>query len=192
MPRNAMRGNRLNDSSVSAHLRLHYSRRCLLREHQGSLGCVSSPLLKPTFWTRESRPVTTALLWSVVHMTEEAWKVHVSAGPRSGFRCNLDAFVLFQGKLDALWVLLRKGYDRVSVMRPQPGDTVGFVNGVAYTCSFFSFSLSLWLLSCNKSRYMNPAIISCCDKSDTSFQISGSTRPWVSTCFLIRILTKTG
>ncbi|KAG8518730.1 Anthrax toxin receptor 1, partial [Galemys pyrenaicus] len=27
------------------------------------------------------------------------------------------------GKLDALWVLLRKGYDRVSVMRPQPGDT---------------------------------------------------------------------
>ncbi|KAF3850751.1 hypothetical protein F7725_012523 [Dissostichus mawsoni] len=25
-------------------------------------------------------------------------------------------------KLDALWVLLRKGYDRVSVMRPHPGD----------------------------------------------------------------------
>uniref|UniRef100_A0A452V6S7 Anthrax toxin receptor 1 n=1 Tax=Ursus maritimus TaxID=29073 RepID=A0A452V6S7_URSMA len=33
-----------------------------------------------------------------------------------------------KGKLDALWVLLRKGYDRVSVMRPQPGDTVGFIN----------------------------------------------------------------
>ncbi|KAJ6653128.1 hypothetical protein lerEdw1_010090 [Lerista edwardsae] len=30
-----------------------------------------------------------------------------------------------KGKLDALWVLLRKGYDRVSVMRPQPGDKVG-------------------------------------------------------------------
>ncbi|OBS64394.1 hypothetical protein A6R68_07067, partial [Neotoma lepida] len=29
-----------------------------------------------------------------------------------------------KGKLDALWVLLRKGYDRVSVMRPQPGDTM--------------------------------------------------------------------
>ncbi|MBN3300576.1 ANTR1 protein, partial [Amia calva] len=29
-----------------------------------------------------------------------------------------------KGKLDALWVLLRKGYDRVSVMRPQPGDKV--------------------------------------------------------------------
>uniref|UniRef100_A0A8C9SJM5 Anthrax toxin receptor 1 n=1 Tax=Scleropages formosus TaxID=113540 RepID=A0A8C9SJM5_SCLFO len=27
-----------------------------------------------------------------------------------------------KGKLDALWVLLRKGYQRVSVMRPQPGD----------------------------------------------------------------------
>ncbi|KAM9546848.1 anthrax toxin receptor 1-like isoform 2-T2 [Salvelinus alpinus] len=27
-----------------------------------------------------------------------------------------------KGKLDALWVLLRKGYDRVSVMRPHPGD----------------------------------------------------------------------
>lgn len=32
--------------------------------------------------------------------------------------------IWLQGKLDALWVLLRKGYDRVSVMRPQPGDKV--------------------------------------------------------------------
>lgn len=30
----------------------------------------------------------------------------------------------FQGTLDALWVLLKKGYDRVSIMRPQPGDKV--------------------------------------------------------------------
>lgn len=29
-----------------------------------------------------------------------------------------------QGKLDALYVFLRKGYDRVSVMRPYPGDKV--------------------------------------------------------------------
>uniref|UniRef100_A0A8C7THY6 Anthrax toxin receptor 1 n=1 Tax=Oncorhynchus mykiss TaxID=8022 RepID=A0A8C7THY6_ONCMY len=29
-----------------------------------------------------------------------------------------------KGKLDALWVFLRKGYDRVSVMRPHPGDKV--------------------------------------------------------------------
>lgn len=32
--------------------------------------------------------------------------------------------VVSQGKLDALWVLLKKGYDRVSIMRPQPGDKV--------------------------------------------------------------------
>lgn len=32
--------------------------------------------------------------------------------------------LLLQSKLDALWVLLRKGYDRVSVMRPHPGDKV--------------------------------------------------------------------
>lgn len=33
-------------------------------------------------------------------------------------------FVYAQGKLDALWVFLRRGYDRVSVMRPHPGDKV--------------------------------------------------------------------
>ncbi|XP_016429962.1 anthrax toxin receptor 1-like [Sinocyclocheilus rhinocerous] len=29
-----------------------------------------------------------------------------------------------QGKLDALWALFRRGYDQVSLMRPQPGDQV--------------------------------------------------------------------
>ncbi|KAE8618754.1 hypothetical protein XENTR_v10009484 [Xenopus tropicalis] len=33
-----------------------------------------------------------------------------------------------KGKLDALWVLLRKGYSRVSVMRPQPGDKGRCIN----------------------------------------------------------------
>ncbi|KAJ8366980.1 hypothetical protein AAFF_G00334190, partial [Aldrovandia affinis] len=33
-----------------------------------------------------------------------------------------------KGKLDALWVLLRKGYDRVSVMRPHPGDKGRCIN----------------------------------------------------------------
>ncbi|XP_029459895.1 anthrax toxin receptor 1 [Rhinatrema bivittatum] len=33
-----------------------------------------------------------------------------------------------KGKLDALWVLLRKGYDRVSVMRPQPGEKGRCIN----------------------------------------------------------------
>ncbi|XP_048360807.1 anthrax toxin receptor-like [Sphaerodactylus townsendi] len=28
-----------------------------------------------------------------------------------------------KGKLDALWALVRRGYDHVSLMRPQPGDT---------------------------------------------------------------------
>ncbi|XP_062855403.1 anthrax toxin receptor 1 [Trichomycterus rosablanca] len=33
-----------------------------------------------------------------------------------------------KGKLDALWVLLKKGYDRVSIMRPQPGDRGRCIN----------------------------------------------------------------
>ncbi|XP_053574180.1 anthrax toxin receptor 1 [Bombina bombina] len=33
-----------------------------------------------------------------------------------------------KGKLDALWVLLRKGYSRVSIMRPQPGDKGRCIN----------------------------------------------------------------
>lgn len=33
-----------------------------------------------------------------------------------------------QTKLEALWVLLRKGYDRVSVMRPHPGDKGKCIN----------------------------------------------------------------
>ncbi|MGH0169295.1 UNVERIFIED_CONTAM: hypothetical protein FKN15_060001 [Acipenser sinensis] len=37
------------------------------------------------------------------------------AGPRKWYSP-------IKGKLDALWSLLRKGYDRVSVMRPLPGD----------------------------------------------------------------------
>ncbi|XP_041087934.1 anthrax toxin receptor 1-like, partial [Polyodon spathula] len=33
-----------------------------------------------------------------------------------------------KGKLDALWLLLQKGYDRVSVMRPLPGDKGRCIN----------------------------------------------------------------
>ncbi|XP_054612573.1 anthrax toxin receptor 1-like isoform X2 [Dunckerocampus dactyliophorus] len=33
-----------------------------------------------------------------------------------------------KGKLDALWVFLRRGYDRVSVMRPHPGDKGKCIN----------------------------------------------------------------
>ncbi|KAM9744156.1 anthrax toxin receptor 1 isoform 1-T1 [Menidia menidia] len=41
--------------------------------------------------------------------------MHKAPGPRTWYSP-------IKGKLDALWVLLRKGYDRVSVMRPHPGD----------------------------------------------------------------------
>lgn len=34
------------------------------------------------------------------------------------------SFWVLQGKLDALWALFRRGYDQVSLMRPQPGDQV--------------------------------------------------------------------
>uniref|UniRef100_A0A8C9XWG2 Anthrax toxin receptor 1 n=1 Tax=Sander lucioperca TaxID=283035 RepID=A0A8C9XWG2_SANLU len=43
--------------------------------------------------------------------------MHKPLGPRKWYSP-------IKSKLDALWVLLRKGYDRVSVMRPHPGDKV--------------------------------------------------------------------
>lgn len=39
--------------------------------------------------------------------------------------CPDSPVVLPQGRLDALWALLRRQYDRVSLMRPQQGDEVG-------------------------------------------------------------------
>lgn len=33
----------------------------------------------------------------------------------------------FQGKLDAVWALFRRGYDHVSLMRPLPGDQVSML-----------------------------------------------------------------
>ncbi|XP_062238234.1 anthrax toxin receptor 1-like isoform X4 [Platichthys flesus] len=41
--------------------------------------------------------------------------MHKPPGPRKWYSP-------IKSKLEALWVLLRKGYDRVSVMRPHPGD----------------------------------------------------------------------
>uniref|UniRef100_A0A7N8YMZ9 Anthrax toxin receptor 1 n=1 Tax=Mastacembelus armatus TaxID=205130 RepID=A0A7N8YMZ9_9TELE len=43
--------------------------------------------------------------------------MHKPPGPRKWYSP-------IKSKLDALWVLIRKGYDRVSVMRPHPGDKV--------------------------------------------------------------------
>uniref|UniRef100_A0AAQ4S526 ANTXR cell adhesion molecule 1d n=1 Tax=Gasterosteus aculeatus aculeatus TaxID=481459 RepID=A0AAQ4S526_GASAC len=42
-----------------------------------------------------------------------------------------------QGKLDALWALFRRGYDQVSLMRPQPGDEVSLaLRPVSFLSSF--------------------------------------------------------
>lgn len=40
-------------------------------------------------------------------------------------------FCFPQGRLDALWALLRQQYDRVSLMRPQEGDEVCMWGAVA-------------------------------------------------------------
>ncbi|XP_028269696.1 anthrax toxin receptor 1 isoform X2 [Parambassis ranga] len=47
--------------------------------------------------------------------------MHKPPGPRTWYSP-------IKSKLDALWVLLRKGYDRVSVMRPHPGDKGRCIN----------------------------------------------------------------
>uniref|UniRef100_A0A8C1CK89 Anthrax toxin receptor 1 n=1 Tax=Cyprinus carpio carpio TaxID=630221 RepID=A0A8C1CK89_CYPCA len=41
-----------------------------------------------------------------------------------------------KGKLDALWVWLRRGYDRVSVMRPQPGEK-HFILPCFSSCTYY-------------------------------------------------------
>lgn len=47
--------------------------------------------------------------------------------PHSPIMCHLNhPFSLAQGKLDAIWALFRRGYDQVSLMRPQPGDHVSY------------------------------------------------------------------
>ncbi|XP_008291949.1 anthrax toxin receptor 1 [Stegastes partitus] len=49
------------------------------------------------------------------------YHMHKSMGPQKWY-------TPIKGKLDALWVFLRKGYDRVSVMRPYPGDKGRCIN----------------------------------------------------------------
>uniref|UniRef100_A0A3Q2THH7 ANTXR cell adhesion molecule 1c n=1 Tax=Fundulus heteroclitus TaxID=8078 RepID=A0A3Q2THH7_FUNHE len=39
---------------------------------------------------------------------------------------NRKWYTPIRGKLDAIWALFRRGYDQVSLMRPQPGDHVSF------------------------------------------------------------------
>lgn len=67
-------------------------------------------------------------------MDEDGALIYSMSGRRAEteiLHCNIcvikisDLTALFlQNKLDALWALLRKAYNRVSVMRPHPGDKV--------------------------------------------------------------------
>lgn len=57
------------------------------------------------------------------------------------------SFWVFQGKLDALWALFRRGYDQVSLMRPHPGDEVSLP---------VTFCLHLeydWKIRCTANRH---------------------------------------
>lgn len=68
-------------------------------------------------WSEEDRP------WSGPADDKSSWTwmllwcfFRVAIEP--GLLCSV------QGKLDAIWALFRRGYDQVSLMRPQPGDHV--------------------------------------------------------------------
>ncbi|KAJ8285883.1 hypothetical protein GJAV_G00032050 [Gymnothorax javanicus] len=66
-----------------------------------------------------------------VKMPEQEFELPPSRTLNNGMRKPLGPrkwYSPIKGKLDALWVLLRKGYDRVSVMRPQPGDKGRCIN----------------------------------------------------------------
>ncbi|XP_077586036.1 anthrax toxin receptor 1 isoform X2 [Stigmatopora nigra] len=61
---------------------------------------------------------------AVVKMPEQEFEPY-EPKPRKNNRRRTQQrrwYTPIQGKLDALWALLRRGYDQVSLMRPQPGD----------------------------------------------------------------------
>ncbi|XP_068080131.1 anthrax toxin receptor 1 isoform X1 [Danio rerio] len=60
-----------------------------------------------------------------VKMPEEEFEFPTTRTLNNGMRKPISPqkwYSPIKGKLDALWVWLRRGYDRVSVMRPQPGE----------------------------------------------------------------------
>lgn len=84
-------------------------------QHHGGCG-ENSPGLALLAWLQGSG----ALLW---HSMSLGWP---RAAPCGWVCCPLtEPAVSPQGRLDALWALLRRQYDRVSLMRPQQGDQVG-------------------------------------------------------------------
>ncbi|KAG7480698.1 hypothetical protein MATL_G00059040 [Megalops atlanticus] len=72
-----------------------------------------------------------------VKMPEQEFELPPARTLNNGMRKPLGPrkwYSPIKGKLDALWVLLRKGYDRVSVMRPQPGDKGRCINFTRPSC----------------------------------------------------------
>ncbi|XP_043107093.1 anthrax toxin receptor 1 isoform X2 [Puntigrus tetrazona] len=60
-----------------------------------------------------------------VQMPEQEFEYPTTRTLNNGMRKPISPHKWYspiKGKLDALWVWLRRGYDRVSVMRPQPGE----------------------------------------------------------------------
>uniref|UniRef100_A0A3Q1C195 ANTXR cell adhesion molecule 1c n=1 Tax=Amphiprion ocellaris TaxID=80972 RepID=A0A3Q1C195_AMPOC len=62
-----------------------------------------------------------------------------------------------RGKLDAIWALFRRGYDQVSLMRPQPGDHVSISAVFHFIRSFHPHPLSLVQPSCRSLIYSPPS-----------------------------------
>lgn len=84
-------------------------------QHHGGCG-ENSPGLALLAWLQGSG----ALLWHSMSLGCPR------AAPCGWVCCPLtEPAVSPQGRLDALWALLRRQYDRVSLMRPQQGDQVG-------------------------------------------------------------------
>ncbi|KAG5831685.1 hypothetical protein ANANG_G00306360 [Anguilla anguilla] len=62
---------------------------------------------------------------AVVKMPEQEFEPYEPKPRKHGCRRRTTErrwYTPIQGKLDALWALFRRGYDQVSLMRPQPGD----------------------------------------------------------------------
>ncbi|XP_044539426.1 anthrax toxin receptor 2-like, partial [Gracilinanus agilis] len=52
----------------------------------------------------------------------EPWEPKPKKHSRKELPSQRKWYTPIKGKLDALWALVRQGYDQVSLMRPQPGD----------------------------------------------------------------------
>nr|XP_015201741.1 PREDICTED: anthrax toxin receptor-like [Lepisosteus oculatus] len=68
---------------------------------------------------------------AVIKMPEQEFEPYEPRPRKQGSRRQPQQrkwYTPIQGKLDALWALFRRGYDQVSLMRPQPGDQGRCIN----------------------------------------------------------------